>query len=86
MTRTDTLQCVHEPFGDAFYYGSERLSSRFENDEQKRVDSGFSGSVYATVIERLEAESKQISYGGCSSSVLELVTVFMFQLYEMIVH
>ena len=60
MTRTDTLRCIHEPFGDAFYYGPERLSSRFENDEQERIGSGFSKSTYATIIERIENEAGQV--------------------------
>lgn len=62
MTCRNTIQCVHEPFGDAFYYGPERLSDRFENDEKARVDSGFSQSTYKTIIDRLEWESKQVTY------------------------
>ncbi|KAN0070811.1 P-loop containing nucleoside triphosphate hydrolase protein [Elaphomyces granulatus] len=57
MTRHDTLKCVHEPFGDAFYFGPERLSTRYEQDEQARVSSGFSASTFKTVFERLEKES-----------------------------
>ncbi|KAJ5167411.1 uncharacterized protein N7482_006192 [Penicillium canariense] len=59
MTQRATIQCVHEPFGDAFYYGPERLSDRFEDDEQARVDSGFSQSTYRTVVERLEGEASE---------------------------
>ncbi|OQE41344.1 hypothetical protein PENCOP_c005G04059 [Penicillium coprophilum] len=61
MTQRDTIQCVHEPFGDAFYYGPERLSSRFAGDEhaQERQDSGFADSTYSTVMERLEREKTQ---------------------------
>ncbi|KAJ5161975.1 hypothetical protein N7492_007367 [Penicillium capsulatum] len=59
MTQRDTIQCVHEPFGDAFYYGPERLSDRFADDEQARVDSGFSQSTYLTVVERLEGEASE---------------------------
>ncbi|GLI79589.1 hypothetical protein PoHVEF18_007927 [Penicillium ochrochloron] len=59
MTQRATIQCVHEPFGDAFYYGPERLSDRFEDDEQARVDSGFSKSTYLTVLERLEHEASE---------------------------
>ncbi|CAG7964878.1 unnamed protein product [Penicillium nalgiovense] len=61
MTQRDTIQCVHEPFGDAFYYGPERLSSRFAGDEhaQERLDSGFANSTYNTVMERLEREATQ---------------------------
>ncbi|KAJ5273663.1 hypothetical protein N7478_008788 [Penicillium angulare] len=59
MTQHDTIHCVHEPFGDAFYYGPERLSSRFENDKQTRLDSGFSESTYASVLEGIEKEASQ---------------------------
>lgn len=62
MTQRDTIQCVHEPFGDAFYYGPERLSSRFAGDEhaQARLDSGFANSTYRTVMERVERENTQV--------------------------
>ena len=60
MTQRATIQCVHEPFGDAFYYGPERLSDRFEHDEQARVDSRFSKSTYLTVLERLEREASEV--------------------------
>lgn len=60
MTQRDTIQCVHEPFGDAFYYGPERLSSRFADDEQARLDSGFANSTYSTVMDRLEREATQV--------------------------
>lgn len=63
MTRRDALNCIHEPFGDAFYYGPERLSSRYEADEKARLDSGFSQSTFRTVLERIEkegAEAKRI--------------------------
>ena len=36
MTRRDELKCIHDPFGDAFYYGPERLSDRFADDEEAR--------------------------------------------------
>ncbi|KAE8145209.1 hypothetical protein BDV25DRAFT_133992 [Aspergillus avenaceus] len=48
MTQRDTIQCVHEPFGDAFYYGPERLGTRYADDEQARQESGFSQSTYQT--------------------------------------
>jgi hypothetical protein len=54
MTRNETLCCVHEPFGDAFYYGPERLSSRFEEDEAARVKSGFNNSTYQTVFDNID--------------------------------
>jgi hypothetical protein len=60
MTQRSTIQCIHEPFGDAFYYGPERLSDRFEDDEQARVESGFSESTYLTVLERIEREASEV--------------------------
>jgi len=59
MTRRDGLTCVHEPFGDAFYFGPERLSERYENDEKARKESGFGNSTFKTIFERLERESKE---------------------------
>ena len=71
MTRRETLQCVHEPFGDAFYYGPERLSARYEENEQERIDSGFQNSTYQTVLDRLEregAEVRSILFNSLTSS------------------
>ncbi|KAL2871926.1 uncharacterized protein BJX67DRAFT_92565 [Aspergillus lucknowensis] len=59
MTQRETIQCIHEPFGDAFYYGPERLSDRYEADEQGRLDSGFSESTYQTILERIEREGRE---------------------------
>ncbi|KAK0673936.1 P-loop containing nucleoside triphosphate hydrolase protein [Cercophora samala] len=53
MTRHDILHCVHEPFGDAFYYGPERLSERFEDDEEGRKKSGFSQITYKDVVDQI---------------------------------
>lgn len=60
MTRKDSLQCIHEPFGDAFYFGPERLSSRYEHDEKARLASGFSTSTYKTVFDRIESEAAKV--------------------------
>lgn len=59
MTRRDTLQCVHEPFGDAFYFGPERLSERYEKDEKGRIESGFSESTFKTIFDRIERENAE---------------------------
>ncbi|KAK5945806.1 hypothetical protein PMZ80_003014 [Knufia obscura] len=73
MTRKD-LACVHEPFGDAFYYGyiekfgiaifsnrdrPERMSVRYEDDEETRRASGFGDSTYATIFDRIEREGSE---------------------------
>jgi hypothetical protein len=60
MTRRDILECAHEPFGDAFYYGPERLSNRYD-DEVSRIKSGFSKTTYKDVLNRLEKDGNHVS-------------------------
>ncbi|KAI1620502.1 P-loop containing nucleoside triphosphate hydrolase protein [Exophiala viscosa] len=57
MTRKD-LACVHEPFGDAFYYGPERMSVRYEKDEETRKASGFNNSTYKSIFDQIEEGSE----------------------------
>ncbi|PQE02999.1 P-loop containing nucleoside triphosphate hydrolase protein [Rutstroemia sp. NJR-2017a BVV2] len=64
MTRDDILSCVHEPFGDAFYFGPERLSPRYENDEAARQASGFADSTFKDIFERIEREGKEVRFGS----------------------
>jgi hypothetical protein len=59
MTRRDTLQCVHEPFGDAYYFGPERLAERYEGDEQARKESGYSQSTYRTIFDRIAKDNSE---------------------------
>jgi len=68
MTQRDSLKCIHEPFGDAFYYGPERLSERYEDDEEARVRSGFSESTFKTVFERIEREASEVRPFSCENS------------------
>jgi hypothetical protein len=60
MTRRDTIKSVHEPFGDAFYYGPERLSTRFEHDLQARESSGFSKSTYKTIFDQIDEANSEV--------------------------
>jgi hypothetical protein len=60
MTCKETLNCVHEPFGDAFYYGPERLSARFGEDEDWRIKSGFSNSTYETIFHQIEKQGSEV--------------------------
>lgn len=71
MTRPDTLRCVHEPFGDAFYFGPERLSPRYEHDERAREESGFAESTYKTVFERIEREGNEVCHSILPPCCLE---------------
>lgn len=60
MTRTDILTCIHEPFGDAFYYGPERLSERYENDPEAREKSGFADVTFKTVVDKIDEEMAKV--------------------------
>ena len=59
MTRKN-LTCIHEPFGDAFYFGPERLGTRYEDDEKARQESGFVDSTYQTILDRIDHESEEV--------------------------
>ncbi|KAI1807956.1 P-loop containing nucleoside triphosphate hydrolase protein [Daldinia bambusicola] len=59
MTRRDTLKCAHEPFGDSYYYGPERIGERYANDEAARESSGFSKTTYRDVLNRLEKDGSE---------------------------
>jgi hypothetical protein len=61
MTRYKTLQCVHEPFGDAYYFGPERLAERYESDPEARKESGYSDSTYRTIFDRIAKENSEVS-------------------------
>jgi hypothetical protein len=76
MTRTDILSCVHEPFGDAFYFGPERLSSRYESDEKAREESGFANSTFKTIFERVEREGKEVR----PAPLLSPMPIFLFSI------
>ncbi|KAF2010891.1 hypothetical protein BU24DRAFT_466649 [Aaosphaeria arxii CBS 175.79] len=52
MTRRDTLKCFHEPFGDAYYYGPERIALRYEESEEERESSGYSKITYKNIFDR----------------------------------
>jgi len=48
----DDFEVLHEPFSDAYYYGTDRLSDRFADAEPKE---GYSfDSVLANVLEPRE--------------------------------
>lgn len=67
MTRTDVLECHHEPFGEPFYYGPERLGSRFDGDtpeaKSRRDQTGFSHLTYKDIVDKLLSGGAKISQG-----------------------
>jgi hypothetical protein len=61
MARRDILECAHEPFGDAFYYGPEFMSDRFRDDAATRQSSEYRDTTFKNVLERLEDAEKDVS-------------------------
>ncbi|KAI9783083.1 MAG: hypothetical protein M1839_004252 [Geoglossum umbratile] len=59
MTQTSQIRCIHEPFGDAFYFGTERLSDRYENDEKARRESGFADVTFGGVVKTILEAQKE---------------------------
>lgn len=51
MTRRDVLKSIHEPFGDAFYFGPESLSERYTDDPEAREGSGSATKTYKDVLD-----------------------------------
>ena len=62
MTQRDNLKCIHEPFGDAYYYGLERLGTRYDDDEKARIDSGFAQSTFQTILNEIEKEGVEVRH------------------------
>ncbi|KAI0130310.1 hypothetical protein BJ170DRAFT_619630 [Xylariales sp. AK1849] len=54
LNQVNQITCIHEPFCDAYHFGPERLSERFE-DENARIESGYSQSTYQTVLDNIDA-------------------------------
>lgn len=63
MTRRDTMQSMHEPFGDPFYFGPELMSERFREDAERCDKSGYGGQTYKDVLDEFaqaEQEGKRL--------------------------
>lgn len=62
MTRRDTLNTVHEPFGDAYYFGPERLAERYEKDAKAREESAYAESTYRTIFDRIDKANSEVGF------------------------
>ncbi|KAF8254026.1 hypothetical protein K440DRAFT_648670 [Wilcoxina mikolae CBS 423.85] len=64
MTRKDVLTCVHEPFGEPFYYShDERLGSRYgaDTDAMRRVreETGYAKVTYKDVFDDIDRQAAE---------------------------
>jgi hypothetical protein len=78
MTRHKSLQCVHEPFGDAYYFGPERLAERYENDAEARKESGYVESTYRTIFDRIARENSEVREAHSLSRALSSYCLFSY--------
>ena len=65
MTRRDIITCFHEPFGDAFYFGPEKISRAWLRwPAQKLENSGRTQYSYdyvlSTILDTAEVKSLPI--------------------------
>jgi len=60
MTQRDTMTCAHEPFGDAWYFGPEKLGERYQNDENRGRKTGFRDVTYRAVLDGFEKDTAQV--------------------------
>ncbi|KAK4074344.1 hypothetical protein Trihar35433_3818 [Trichoderma harzianum] len=59
MARRDILECGHEPFGDAFYFGPEFLSDRFRDNADYRKNTEYCNTTFKDVLESLADAEKE---------------------------
>lgn len=62
MTRRDILESIHEPFGDAFYFGPEFLSDRFRDDVATRQSSGYAEKTYKDILDSITEAEKEVRH------------------------
>jgi len=66
LTQKNEITCIHEPFCDAYHFGPERLSERFQ-DEKVRLESGLSDITYKMVLDNIENARVEVG-SRCSLS------------------
>lgn len=51
MTRDEDVICLHEPFSDAYHWGPEKLSERYEDVEKRRAENGYATFTYQRALQ-----------------------------------
>ncbi|RCI13808.1 hypothetical protein L249_8009 [Ophiocordyceps polyrhachis-furcata BCC 54312] len=59
MACRDELQCQHEPFSDAFYFGPEFLSDRYRDDAATRLASPAADATYKSLLDSFDQVQRQ---------------------------
>ena len=60
MTQRDIIKTVHEPFGDAYYFGPERLAERYADDAGAIEKSGFANTTYKNTMEAFQRDMEEV--------------------------
>ena len=59
MSRSDLLDCHHEPFGDAFYFGPEKISPAWLRWPADKIEkTGRAHCTYDFVLNSLQEASE----------------------------
>jgi hypothetical protein len=66
MTRHETLSCVHEPFGEAWYFGPERLNPRIDDENgPATLENGHQQHTYGDVVKEMDQQAEEtVSFRG----------------------
>lgn len=69
LTRKDVV-CIHEPFGEAFYYGPERLSDRYTDEECSHSEHSSTNfqSVVKDIIGKAQTASQPLYHSADSTN------------------
>jgi hypothetical protein len=70
LTRVDDIECVHEPFSDAYHWGPEKLTERYENVEQLRAEKGYGEYTYHTALDLINNAKLRVSIFSCFVSIM----------------
>lgn len=54
------MLCVHEPFSDAYHWGPEKLSQRYEDVEERREKYGYKTYTYRTALQIIEDAAVEV--------------------------
>lgn len=60
MTRANDIVCVHEPFSDAYHWGPEKLTERYDDVEKLRVEKGYEDYTYHTALQIINDAKVQV--------------------------
>lgn len=58
LTRENDITCIHEPVSDAYHWGPERLTDRYDDIEKRQQEGGYHDYTYRTALNLVEEAKK----------------------------